>query len=246
MASLFGKSDPAHEISASPADFIRSYVDLNGAVQKVVRGESTLILGPKGTGKSALGLYLERTSLGETYFAKMKNASHLPLAEILNSKRANHSAPYEPEMHGDLFFLANYLDVALSDTRAEIAQLREIKRVVKSLRDFGFMATDSGHVLLRAHGATYSLPTGQMGSLFRGEGGRELGIYSLLPYLERWALTLKIPRRHILILDGLDSIFLNDAAYDESLAGLAQAAYELNLALMKASATGSIVLLIRK
>jgi hypothetical protein len=241
----FGKSDPRHEISENPYDFIRSYVDLSGAVQKVVNGEKTLILGPKGTGKSALGLYIERTSVTSGHFARMRNASHLPLAEIPQLKTGEPSGAVRTRNAWRFILLANYLDVVLTDTEATLPYLREVKRVIKSLRDFGFMASESGLSILRTHGATYSLPIEHRGTLFRNETGRDLGIYSLLPYLQRWATTVRSPKRHILILDGLDSIFLNDAAYDESLSGLAQAAYDLNLQLKEAAATGSVVLLIR-
>lgn len=73
----FGKSDPTHEARSNPEDFIRSYVDLDGAIAQVVAGEKTLILGPKGTGKSALGLYIEKTSGLEdsNHYARLKNAS---------------------------------------------------------------------------------------------------------------------------------------------------------------------------
>lgn len=241
----FGKSDPNHELRSNPDDFIKSYVDLNGAIERVVSGETNLILGPKGTGKSALGLYIEKTSANGRYFARMKNASHLPLAEIPQLKTGEPRGAVRTRNAWRFILLSNYLDVALSDADTKLPQIRDVRRVIKGLRDFGFMASDSGHSLLRAHGAAFTLPSSQMGTLFKDEGGRELGIYTLLPYLERWATSLTSPNRHILLLDGLDSIFLNDATYDESLSGLAQAAYEINLRLMQARATGSVVLLIR-
>jgi hypothetical protein len=241
----FGKSDPNHELRSNPEDFIKSYVDVNGAIERVVSGEVNLILGPKGTGKSALGLYIEKTSMKGRYFARMKNASHLPLAEIPQLKTGEPQGAVRTRNAWRFILLSNYLDVALSDPETKISQIRDIRRVIKGLRDFGFMAADSGHSLLKAHGAKFTFPTSQVGSLFKEEGGREHGIYTLLPNLERWAKSLTSPNRHILLLDGLDSIFLNDAAYDESLSGLAQAAYEINIELTEARATGSVVLLIR-
>ncbi len=47
------------------------------------------------------------------------------------------------------------------------------------------------------------------------------------------------------MIDGLDSIFLNDIRYDESLSSLVQAAYSLNQKLRERRATGSVVLLLR-
>ncbi len=48
-----------------------------------------------------------------------------------------------------------------------------------------------------------------------------------------------------LILDGLDSVFLNGLHYDEGLASLVQAAYDLNQKFRERVSCGSIVLLLR-
>lgn len=243
----FGKSDPTHEARANPEDFIRSYVDLDGAITQVVSGEKTLILGPKGTGKSALGLYIEKTSglEGSSYYARLKNASTLPLAEIPQLKTGQPSGALRTYTAWKFILLANYLDVALSDQTAKITNIREIRRVLRSLREFGFISSEAGKTLLQVSGKSYALDKAEVGSLFRDEGGSSVTIYTLIPYLERWALAVRSTKRHILILDGLDSIFLNDARYDESLSGLTQAAHDLNLSLGTNGATGSIVLLIR-
>lgn len=127
----FGKSDPSHEISANRADFIRSYVDLNGAVEQVAQGQRTLILGPKGTGKSALGLYIEKTSVAGQYYARMKNASHLPLAEIPRLETGEPAGAVRTRNAWRFILLSNYLDVALSDGETSIPQVRDIKRVIK-------------------------------------------------------------------------------------------------------------------
>lgn len=84
-----------------------------------------------------------------------------------------------------------------------------------------------------------------MGTIYKKESKNSLNIFSLLPYLEEWAAGARSGNRHILFLDGLDSIFLNDSKYDESLASLVQAAYSVNQQLHEAGATGSVVLLMR-
>ena len=50
----FGMSDAQNEMSDDQAAFIKSYVDLNDASQALIHGQKFLVLGPKGTGKSAL------------------------------------------------------------------------------------------------------------------------------------------------------------------------------------------------
>lgn len=243
----FGKSDPTHEARSHPEDFIRSYVDLNGAIAQVVSGEKTLILGPKGTGKSALGLYIEKTSGvdGNSYYARLRNASTLPLAEIPQLKTGQPSGALRTYTAWKFILLANYMDVALSDREAKIANIGAIRRVLRTLKEFGFISSEAGKTLLQVSGKSFTLEKADLGTLFRDEVDSSITIFSLIPYLERWALSVRSTMRHILILDGLDSIFLNDARYDESLAGLTQAAHDINLSLSAKGATGSIVLLIR-
>lgn len=243
----FGKSDPQHEVMENADDFIRSFVDVDGAVEQVVTGRKTLILGPKGTGKSALGVFLERTgsTAGDPFYARMRNASELPLAEIPQLNTGQPRGAARTYSAWKFILLANYLDIALSDPDSKIASIREIKRILATLRDFGFITAESGRSLLRVSSTTYAIDKASAGSLFKNESGSTVNIFSLLPYLERWALSVRSSNRHILLLDGLDSIFLNDAKYDESLAGLAQAAHDLNIMFTQNNATGSIVLLLR-
>ena len=243
----FGKSDPAHEVMANSADFIRSYVDLNGAVEQVTSGEKTLILGPKGTGKSALGIYLQKTSGGNAshFYARLRNASSLPLAEIPQLKTGQPSGALRTYNAWKFILLCNYLDVALGDTEAKIANLADVKRILRELKHFGFIGDESGKSLLRISSTTYTIDKGSGGALFKDVSGQNVDIFTLTPYLERWAVSLRSPRRHLLILDGLDSIFLNDSRYDESLSGLAQASYDLNMKFRQTESTGSVVLLIR-
>ena len=77
------------------------------------------------------------------------------------------------------------------------------------------------------------------------ESKSSLNIYSLIPYLESWVTKATSPLRHVLLLDGLDSIFLNDRQYDESLSSLVQAAYTLSQGMLGSLATGNVVLLLR-
>ena len=53
-------------------EFIRSYVDLKSATESVLYGREFLVLGPKGTGKSALAWYLKETESKDTHLADVR------------------------------------------------------------------------------------------------------------------------------------------------------------------------------
>lgn len=243
----FGKSDSLNEARANVDEFIRSYVDQDGAAAQVAAGAKTIILGPKGTGKSALGLFIEKTGENATprHYARLRNASSLPISEIPQLQTGQPAGATRTYSAWKFILLCNYLDVALEDPESTIKAIRSIKRVLNTLKEAGFIGSDSGRTLLKVGATSYVIDKDSAGDLFKGEAGATVNIFTLTPYLERWATGIKSPNRHILLLDGLDSIFLNDPRYDESIAGLAQAAYDLNQALLTHAATGSIALLLR-
>ncbi len=78
----FGMSDSRNEVTSNREGFVRSYVDLNAASTVVREGQKFLILGPKGTGKSALAWYLEASEGQGTHLAMVRDAQSLPLAEM--------------------------------------------------------------------------------------------------------------------------------------------------------------------
>lgn len=241
----FGKSDSRNEANEDVEAFLRSYVDLNDATGAVVSGSKFLVLGPKGTGKSALAWYLQFSATRLGHNARVRDASSLPLAEVPRLRTGQSEGPERTVTAWKFILLCNYLELLLGDSDVQFRAAREVKRVARLLREFGFVGDSSGRALLQAASTTLTIPITQRGELYKREGLAELTIYNLVPYLETWVASASSNSRHVLVLDGLDSIFLNDTHYDESLASLVQAAYDVNQKFREQSAAGSIALLLR-
>lgn len=241
----FGKSDSRNEVNDDPDEFMKSYVDLNGAVEAVISGSAFLVLGPKGTGKSALAWYLSAAERSGDHLTLVRDAANLPLAEIPRLQTGQSAGPERTVTAWKFILLCNYLELILRDNGCKLSRDREVLRVAKILRDYGFMGDTSGRALVRASTTTVTLPLPSLGQLYKRESTASLNIYNLIPYMERWVAEARSELRHVLVLDGLDSIFLNDTLYDESLSSLVQAAYSLNQLLREHLASGNIALLIR-
>lgn len=241
----FGKSDARNEANESQAAFVKSYVDLDGASDSVIHGNKFLVLGPKGAGKSALAWYLQATESRGTHLVSVRDASLLPLSEIPRLQTGQEAGPERTVVAWKFILLCNYLELLLRDQGSSIQRNSEAVRVSKLLRNFGFMGDASGRALLKASTSTVTIPLPKLGPVYKRESSPNLNIYNLIPYLESWVAEAVSETRHVLLLDGLDSIFLNDAKYDESLSSLVQAAYTVNQNLAGLNATGSIVLLLR-
>lgn len=241
----FGKSDSKNELSGGRDDFVRSFVDLNRITDAVVTGEKTMVLGPKGTGKSALAWFLHESQQSKDYLCVVRDASELPLADIPRMDTGQPAGTDRTVSAWKFILLCNYLALLLEDQSCELPNRVEITRVTRLLRQYGLLGDTSGRAILNVSNTTIEIPIPKLGTVYRRESRTKLNIFSLLPYLEDWAANARSGNRHLLMLDGLDSIFLNDEKYDESLASLVQAAYAINQRLTNTGATGSIVLLLR-
>ena len=241
----FGMSDSRNEVSENRENFVKSFVDLHGASQAILEGRKFLVLGPKGTGKSALAWFLEASEMQGTHLAFVRDASSLPLAEVPRLQTGQSAGPERTVVAWKFILLCNYLELLLRDQGCSLQRNHEVMRVAKLLRDFGFMGDASGRALVKASSTTIEIPVPKMGSIYKRESKSAINIYNLIPYLESWVSSAEAEIRHVLMIDGLDSIYLNDAQYDESLSSLVQAAYSINQKLREHAASGSVVLLLR-
>lgn len=241
----FGKSDSKNELAGDRDEFIRSFVDLNRITEDVISGDKTLILGPKGTGKSALAWFLDASQNENDFLCTVQDASDLPLADIPRLETGQAAGTDRTVAAWKFILLCNYLALLLKDQSCDLPNRNEVGRVTRLLRGYGLIGDTSGRAILDISKTTIEIPIPKVGTIYRRERQAKLNIYSLLPYLEEWAANARSANRHILLLDGLDSIFLNDEKYDESLASMVQAAYSINQRLSGVGATGSIVLLLR-
>lgn len=241
----FGMSDSKNEYAESAEEFAKSFVDLNGIINSVIDGKKTLILGPKGTGKSALAWYLHAEERELSIFTRIREASDLPLADIPQLTTGQPAGTERTVTAWKFIILCNFLELLLEDQSCDINNRSEVLRVTKLLKRYGLMGKATGKAILNISTTTVSIPIPKVGQIYKRESSTSLNIFSLLPYLEDWASTAISENKHILILDGLDSIFLNDNRYDESLASLVQASYSINQMLKRSNSAGSIVLLIR-
>ena len=241
----FGMSDSRNEANANHEEFVRSYVDLRGTAEAVLKGQKFLVLGPKGTGKSALAWYLRLTESSGAHLTNVLDASSLPLAEIPRLQTGQDAGPERTVIAWRFILLCNYLELLLRDKKCSFKSEKEVKRVASLLRDYGFMGDASGKAIVNVSTTTMTIPIPKIGEIYKKEQRSHLNIYNLVPYLESWASTALSDTRHVLLLDGLDSILLNDPKYDESLASLVQAAYTLNQRFLEHSSCGSIALLLR-
>ena len=182
----FGLSDSRNEANEDRESFLRTYVDLNDSAKEVVRGRRFLVLGPKGTGKSALAWYLQIAEHHGDHLALVRDASSLPLAEVPRLQTGQGPGPERTVVAWKFILLCNYLELLMRDQGASVNRNAEVIRVAKLLRDFGFMGDASGRALLKFSSTAVTIPIPKLGTLYKRESQPSLNIYNLIPYLEKW------------------------------------------------------------
>src|SRR6266536_6307375 len=182
----FGMSDARNEVTEDEASFVKSYVDLNDASQALINGRKFMVLGPKGTGKSALAWYLQATERDGSHLVLVRDATALPLAEVPRVQTGQAPGPERTVVAWKFILLCNYLELLLRDQGCSVQGNNEVLRVARLLRDFGFMGDASGHALLRAANTTITIPIPKLGPIYKRESRPTLNIYNLIPYLETW------------------------------------------------------------
>lgn len=116
----FGMSDSRNEVNENRDEFIRSYVDLNGILEEILNGGKFLVLGPKGTGKSALAWYLLATQLSGQHLTSVQDASSLPLAEVPRLQTGQPVGPERTVVAWKFILLCNYLELLLRGKYSEV------------------------------------------------------------------------------------------------------------------------------
>lgn len=166
----FGMSDARNEIIEDEASFIKSYVDLNDASRTLIDGRKFLVLGPKGTGKSALAWYLRAIEREGSHLVLVRDATTLPLAEVPRVQTGQVPGPERTVVAWKFILLCNYMELLLRDRDGTIQFEKEVQRVAKLLRDYGFMGDASGRALLSASSTTIEIPVPKLGTIYKREG----------------------------------------------------------------------------
>lgn len=242
----FGQADAKTEAARQPEAFRNSFVDLDGVVDALLEDGRFLILGPKGTGKTAVSCYLKEVADGQGRLIQVRDGSELPIGDISKLKTGEQPGPGRSMNAWRFLLLCSLLDVILSDQASELNRDGDALQVIGKLREYGFLDPTPKPAIVSAGKTTIKVPIPGIGTVFERESASSLHLVHLIPYLEKWvARESGGAIRHIVVIDGLDSIYLNDPAYIPAMTDMVQAAYQINQRLREHQSAAHLVLLLR-
>lgn len=254
----FGEASAEREVAKDSERFKRTYLDLWNVRTKLERNDFFLILGPKGSGKTAVGEYCRlsmQDSFGaESVLALSKNMDELspniaPLASI-TSKLASENAQGVSVAAWRLYIGLQLATLARRDQSSTLQSDARFSKLWSELKDAGLVITetelaDYPTVLRRVREGRLTFSAKLFVSETKSTSIDEISVDQLGAAMIKAVVTADSPCHYLLVIDGLDRIIGNNPAYWISLSSLLMAASDIHLDLQAAQSRVRLLVMCR-
>jgi hypothetical protein len=244
----FGSASARTEREIAPHLLLEGYYDLDNHMHRLLRGPQFVVLGYKGSGKSAVG---ERLALlqdvRKNLYVRQMDLEEFPFGSLEKIIGGALDAQSKYPIAWSWLILLTLLDSFLTDHQLVSTSDADLDRVVRILRQVG---------LLPAMQIRDLALTSLKGSVKAGvptllEAGVEWSSEGRDPWpqvaslLKRLVLGLRTPSRHILVIDGLDTVLTRDDVPLASLSALLNELVRLNAEFTREKTPTKVLLLCR-
>jgi cold shock CspA family protein len=245
----FGYASAEDESTKCPILLVEGFIDNEGFAHELCFGSRFLVLGDKGSGKSALGEHLRLSSQDRhDMFIKTIYLSDFPFVnftKIINTDDL--PASRYPAAWSWLLLL--YLIESISnDEGASTALDHEFQRILTCLNRLGLIPSPSVKQLVNSSTSTsFKLNLSPFFEVTRNTASpkTEEVIPFFVENLKNLLATCRSASKHLLIIDGLDDILTFEPVQYEALGALLLEASRLNSHFFQADCPCKVVLLCR-
>ena len=247
----FGLARAELEAARFPNLLTEGFLDNRNVAESLVNGHRFLVLGYKGSGKSAIAEKLNLLSQQKhDFIAKLVHLGDFPFksfGQIMPGK-AEPEAKFPTSWSWLLLLLL--IDSLCMDQALKCDADLSLMRAVKALREMGLLpANDVKKLVLVSSKNTFKA---QIPKILEASSettetpvGIDLQLVHLVAQLKNLINRASTPNNHVLIVDGLDDILTSRKIQYQSIAALVFEADRLNIEFMKTGAMCKIVILCR-
>lgn len=244
----FGLADAEQEGVTEPDLLLAGYLDLHGVSEAILQGHHYVVLGYKGSGKSAVSQHLRlRSSTLADLFVKVAYLADFPYADFLSMVPG--SADSDSRMPtGWSWILLCYLLDSFSADEGAAARDTEFENTIQQLRTVGIIPNSSlPHLVRESVTKTLKLTLPKIVEYTHETtgGAQDLQVPLLIDRLTSIACRFSSDSEHVLVLDGLDDVFVGSALQYKTLAALILAISRLNRCFQQNDTPAKVVLLCR-
>lgn len=245
----FGSLAAETEAARSPELLLEGFYDPRGHANELATGDRFLVLGSKGSGKSALVQHLSLSNASNPRFRiNHVNLADLPWADVSKIKTGESADSTRATSAWKWFLLLRLYQELANAEGLKFRSDAEIQVLLEGLRAAGLLAESIHHVVDTTTKKTLKVRLGVF------EGSREVGEKTVHLNLASEEMARLLSRlcgereldRFVLAIDGLDGLLLDGKSQWSSMSALVAACLSLNQRFVQASIPVRIWLLMRR
>lgn len=226
----FGDIDASREAIDDPQLLLEGYYDYRDAAYGIETQHLWLLLGPKGSGKTAVleHIRLKWAKSGDRYFT-LWDLSGFPVNDVTEIATGQSKGASRSQTAWEFVLLLRLL-ASLSEDQSIWSTNGSFTDFVKGMRTLGFLTHDWVGAVTRWRVDSIEVDARLLGQESRGSlaAGSDLNPLELTSYMKEVVGNTRSTSQHKIALDGLDSFFFESSDEWTSLAGLIQAINALN------------------
>jgi len=247
----FGKARAELESVDYPELIQKGFLDPKGIIKPLINDSPYLVLGYKGSGKSAIAEKIKMESDPESgVMTKIVPLSDFPFASFGKIMAGKEEPEAKFPTTWSWLILLYFLDSFSNDFASSNQKDTIFCRAVSSLSQLGLLPpNDLNTVVTKSskHSFKVSLPK-VLETTFEDTtvpSEMDMQFRRLVDHLKLLIFSFRSPNRHILIIDGLDDILLSKEIQYQSLSALVYETDRLNLAFKQNGVDAKIILICR-
>lgn len=243
----FGYASAEQEGARAPNLLVDGYIDIRHVCEQALNGDDFLILGYKGSGKSAVAERLRITHEGDSQlFLTNINLEDFPYASFSQIVQENVAPEAKYPTAWSWILLIYLLASYEKDAGASHGEPEAFRQTMLALREMGLTPISGLPRLVRSTTKqTFKLTIPKIFERTWESNDAYTDIPNYVDNLKNLVRDLRSESKHLLIIDGLDEIVTSEAAQWDSLGALVFEVNRLNMLFLKNSVSAKIILLCR-
>ncbi len=245
----FGMAAAETEKTQNPNLLIEGFLDANGYIESLLSSSTFLILGPKGSGKTAIASKLELISESDKSLIVMSYyLEEFPYAQFSKLLPINEAPQTRYPNYWEFLLLISFLESYSKDNDTEYFDTNIYKNIVKGLQDLGLIPCRSLTDMVKTISKKeFRINIARVVTIahMSEKAKADYGIDVIFQNLRKLCYTVKTKCKHMIIVDGLDDVLTKKDKQYESLIALIQAAERMNRKFLKNYVNSKVIVLCR-
>ncbi len=245
----FGLNDADNELSYADHLLKHGFIDAHNAVNDLLHARKFLVLGSKGSGKTAIGSKLETLSEeDECLFVKKYNLGTFEYQTFTSILDINEADEIKLPIQWEFILLISLIDSFVKDRQCTCLGDVDYESLILSLKNSGLLPNPDLKQIISMVSSKGCL-AGLKGYLSANYSTEckviPLDNKMLLKTVREACYSINTPSKHILVLDGLDDVITNQENQKLALYGLITAADIMNKEFSKNKVPAKVIVLCR-